>query len=76
MGLTIGVDVGGTKVLAGVVDEVGQILEQERQSNAEDRTVRRSPRSSRVSSRRFAAAMTSRRSASVRPASSTWIART
>jgi glucokinase len=32
MGLTIGVDVGGTKVLAGVVDEDGQILEQERQS--------------------------------------------
>jgi len=32
MGLTIGVDVGGTKVLAGVVDENGQILEQDRQS--------------------------------------------
>jgi glucokinase len=32
MGLTIGVDVGGTKVLAGVVDEDGQILEQDRQS--------------------------------------------
>jgi glucokinase len=31
MGLTIGVDVGGTKVLAGVVDEDGQILDQERQ---------------------------------------------
>src|SRR5450432_3496813 len=31
MGLTIGVDVGGTKVLAGVVDEAGQILDQERQ---------------------------------------------
>jgi len=32
MGLTIGVDVGGTKVLAGVVDEDGQILDQDRQS--------------------------------------------
>ncbi|MDQ1464446.1 MAG: glucokinase [Actinomycetota bacterium] len=32
MGLTIGVDVGGTKVLAGVVDESGQILETARQS--------------------------------------------
>ena len=32
MGLTIGVDVGGTKVLAGVVDESGQILETGRQS--------------------------------------------
>src|SRR5665213_3797879 len=32
MGLTIGVDVGGTKVLAGVVDEDGQILERDRQS--------------------------------------------
>ena len=30
MGLTIGVDVGGTKVLAGVVDEDGQILAQSR----------------------------------------------
>ena len=30
MGLTIGVDVGGTKVLAGVVDEKGQILAQSR----------------------------------------------
>ncbi len=30
MSLTIGVDIGGTKVLAGVVDESGQILEQDR----------------------------------------------
>ena len=27
MALTIGIDVGGTKVLGGVVDESGQILE-------------------------------------------------
>jgi glucokinase len=32
MGLTIGVDVGGTKVLAGVVDEAGRILDSERQT--------------------------------------------
>lgn len=32
MGLTIGVDVGGTKVLAGVVDEDGRILDRDRQS--------------------------------------------
>jgi len=31
MGLTIGVDVGGTKVAAGVVDERGQIIEKLRQ---------------------------------------------
>ena len=30
MGLTIGVDVGGTKVLAGVVDEAGNVLDQAR----------------------------------------------
>lgn len=30
MGLTIGVDVGGTKVLAGVVDEAGKVLDQTR----------------------------------------------
>jgi glucokinase len=30
MGLTIGVDVGGTKVLAGVVDEMGTVLERAR----------------------------------------------
>jgi glucokinase len=30
MGLTIGVDVGGTKVLAGVVDELGNVLERDR----------------------------------------------
>ncbi len=30
MGLTIGVDVGGTKVLAGVVDEAGNVLDQTR----------------------------------------------
>jgi glucokinase len=30
MGLTIGVDIGGTKVLAGVVDDDGVILERER----------------------------------------------
>jgi glucokinase len=30
MGLTIGVDVGGTKVLAGVVDEQGNVLERDR----------------------------------------------
>ena len=27
MGLTIGVDIGGTKIAAGVVDEEGSILE-------------------------------------------------
>ncbi|WP_158880108.1 ROK family protein, partial [Streptomyces sp. NRRL F-4428] len=27
MGLTIGVDIGGTKIAAGVVDEEGTILE-------------------------------------------------
>lgn len=27
MGLTIGVDIGGTKIAAGVVDEEGHILE-------------------------------------------------
>jgi glucokinase len=32
MGLTIGVDVGGTKVLAGVVDEEGVVLEQVRET--------------------------------------------
>jgi glucokinase len=32
MGLTIGVDVGGTKVLAGVVDEAGKVIEQLRES--------------------------------------------
>ena len=32
MGLTIGVDVGGTKVLAGVVDEHGNVLEQVRET--------------------------------------------
>ena len=37
MGLTIGVDVGGTKVLAGVVDENGQILETGSAKHAEDR---------------------------------------
>ncbi|MGH8890963.1 MAG: ROK family glucokinase [Acidothermaceae bacterium] len=31
MGLTIGVDVGGTKVLAGVVDELGNVLERDRE---------------------------------------------
>jgi len=31
MGLTIGVDVGGTKVLAGVVDELGNVLERVRE---------------------------------------------
>ena len=30
MALTLGVDVGGTKILAGVVDEQGQILRTER----------------------------------------------
>ena len=32
MGLTIGVDVGGTKVLAGVVDELGNVLERDREN--------------------------------------------
>lgn len=32
MGLTIGVDVGGTKVLAGVVDDCGNVLEQVRET--------------------------------------------
>jgi len=32
MGLTIGVDVGGTKVLAGVVDELGNVLERDRET--------------------------------------------
>lgn len=32
MGLTIGVDVGGTKVLAGVVDELGNVLERVREN--------------------------------------------
>src|SRR5690348_17947352 len=32
MGLTIGVDVGGTKVLAGVVDEGGNVLERAREN--------------------------------------------
>jgi glucokinase len=32
MGLTIGVDVGGTKVLAGVVDELGNVLERTREN--------------------------------------------
>ena len=30
MGLTVGVDVGGTKIAAGVVDEKGEILERRR----------------------------------------------
>lgn len=41
MGLAIGVDVGGTKVLAGVVDESGRILEQIRRptpSSSPERT--------------------------------------
>ncbi len=33
MGLTIGVDVGGTKIAAGVVDESGEILEEARRSS-------------------------------------------
>jgi glucokinase len=33
MALTIGVDVGGTKIAAGVVDESGQILEEARRSS-------------------------------------------
>ena len=38
MGLTIGVDVGGTKIAAGVVDEKGQILRRDRrESPAKDR---------------------------------------
>jgi glucokinase len=32
MGLTIGVDVGGTKVLAGVVDDLGNVLERARET--------------------------------------------
>ena len=38
MSLTIGVDIGGTKVLAGVVDESGQILEQAKRETPEDRS--------------------------------------
>jgi glucokinase len=30
MGLTIGVDIGGTKIAAGVVDESGQVLSRAR----------------------------------------------
>jgi glucokinase len=37
MALTIGVDVGGTKVAAGVVDEQGQVLEQVRQATVVQR---------------------------------------
>ena len=34
MGLTVGVDVGGTKVAAGVVDESGQVLERVRRDSS------------------------------------------
>ena len=33
MGLTVGVDVGGTKVAAGVVDEQGQVLARVRRAS-------------------------------------------
>ena len=37
MGLTLGVDIGGTKVLGGVVDEDGRVLAQaRRETPAED----------------------------------------
>mgnify|MGYP006204614919 CR=1 FL=1 len=36
MGLTVGVDVGGTKIAAGVVDEQGKIIDQTRVETPED----------------------------------------
>jgi glucokinase len=36
MGLTVGVDVGGTKIAAGVVDEHGKIIDQTRVATPED----------------------------------------
>ena len=36
MGLTIGVDIGGTKILAGVVDEDGNVLDRVRVPTPKD----------------------------------------
>ncbi|MFL6112349.1 MAG: ROK family protein, partial [Catenulispora sp.] len=36
MTLTIGVDIGGTKILAGVVDEKGKLLDSVKVSTPED----------------------------------------
>ena len=73
--LTCGIDVGGTKIAGGVVDEDGTILEELRVRVAGHATSRRSRTPSRVWSPSWRRATRSRRSASARPASSTRPAR-
>ena len=69
MALTIGVDVGGTKVAAGVVDENGTVLARARWDRRTP-TARRPRRSSSTRSPSCGPVTRSRRSASARPASS------
>ena len=72
MALTIGVDIGGTKVAAGVVDEDGQIVDASAPAHPGRRTRSRSP--STIGRRDPGARLTdgrSRPSASARPGSST-----
>ena len=71
MGLTIGVDVGGTKVAAGVVDEDGKILARARRDTpAKDPEMTEDTIAGVVTELRRRPT-TWRRSASARPGSST-----